>query len=217
MTDTTTDVVAMKLANDIMNMPSYVKVVKVNNGRMGGRGRELLALLNTSQLDGFMNAFRGITGMFGNTGGLHESLIGSLNKGYYNEMEAGAVDGGYGPQGKNLPSNNPNRQRYEQYGRSYNQGNQSSQGNQSRYDRYDGNSNRYYNNDSNDYDNNDTYGQGPGCTPNVDGSRDRRCREPNMGNNSSNNSNYQNQGGSQPNVGEKLNVDKSLLSSILTR
>ncbi|CCU56067.1 unknown similar to AMEV151 [Choristoneura rosaceana entomopoxvirus 'L'] len=214
MTDTTTDVVTMKLANDIANMPSYVKVVKINN-RMNGMRRELLAVLNTSQFDSFMNTIKGITGMFSN-GALHESLIGSLNKGYYNEMEAGATDGGFGPQGKNLPSNNPNRQRYEQYGRTSNSSNQNRyDNNNSRYDRYDnnnGNSSRYYNNDSNDYDNGDMYGQGPGCTPNVDGSRDRRCRSDN-----NNNGNYQNQGGTPANVGDKLTVDKSLLSTILTR
>ncbi|CCU55500.1 unknown similar to AMEV151 [Adoxophyes honmai entomopoxvirus 'L'] len=220
MTDNTSDVMVNKIAREIMNMPSYIKIVKVNNNsRMNGRypDKELLMLVNTSQYDNFMNMFKNVTGMFGNSSaGLHESLIGSLNKGYYNEMEAGATEGGYGPQGKNLPANNPNRRRYEDYNKTYN--------NSNRYNNYDMNGNRYYNNDynnGNDYDNSDTYGQGPGCTPNVDGSRDRRCRDNNMNNmnsnSNSNNSNYQNQGGTSATVGDKLHPEQSLLSTILTR
>ncbi|CCU56389.1 unknown similar to AMEV151 [Mythimna separata entomopoxvirus 'L'] len=226
MTDISADAMSMKLANDIRNMGSYIKIEKVNNDSGRVANKELLMIGNTSYLDKVLDVMQNASRMMGlSSGGLHESLIGSLNKGYYNEMEAGSVDGGFGPQGMNLPANSTNARRYQQqqnYGTNSNRSNSSStnrsyQNNNSRYN----NSNGYYDNNTNgmnnynDYDNSDTYGQGPGCTPNVDGSRDRRCRDGNTGNN-----NYQNQGGTviPPNTaGDKLSVDKGLLSTILTR
>jgi hypothetical protein len=183
------------------SLTEYIDVYYHNNAGSSPR-KELLFLVNT-------RAGRNIFEMFNmmamnnrmlKGGAMHDSLFGSLNKGYFNE-EAGAVEAGFGPEGKNLPANNPNRRRYEESSR-YSRDNRDYNMREYNRDR-----DRYY-----DYDNSneDNYGQGPGCTPNLDGSRDRRCRE----------SNYQGQqqGSGNPSSGgnenSKIGIDKSLLSNI---
>lgn len=176
----------------VINYPN--NSIDVIHRRGNGNQSELLLMLNLEPASNILDRLIGIfanayfqkqpmtrSTSFGNltsrASGMHESLQGALNKGYYEDNIAGQDYGRYGTRRRN------------------------------------------YNRDD-DYDDG-YYGQGPGCTPNQDGSPDGRCLPENQ--KSSNrrgysNSNNQAYGSSSNQAGsDKVNLDKNLLSNILTR